>query len=225
MFLDRSFVHQEAYAANPNDLYSLDVQYKLYYQFIKHHFGIKEMPSFPEGIKILLHLDDHSSQKHKSKLEEFVKDLTRILGRSDIQFSISYVNSGSNDRIQACDLLMGAAGSHGNKMHDIRIDGRRGMTGKQKVRHDLCKHVYNHLRNLSCSERNTKAFNWFESTGGSSQERFTHKVRIWKFVPKKYFKDKGWENDHLAKDGSYVGPDIDTSKVIALSERDDLLPD
>jgi hypothetical protein len=139
-----------------------------------------------------------------------VRDLPRIISRPDIEFEVSFVNSCHSDRVQICDLLMGAAGSHGNKMQDIRVDGRRGMTPKQKVRAEFCKHVYDHLRRVSCAERGKGAFNWFESTGSAnSADRFKHKIRIWKFVPKVYFKDKGWENDQLAPDGSYQGPQID----------------
>jgi hypothetical protein len=33
-------------------------------------------------------------------------------------------------------------------------------------------------------------------------------MRIWKFVPRRYRKDAGWENDHLDKQGRYQGPDL-----------------
>ena len=214
IFLDRSYVHYDNYQKDPKNLYNLDVQFKVYYQLIKHHFGIKSMPSHRDGAKIYLRLDDFSSQKHKDRLEGFVNDLPQRLERPDIQFAISYVNSARNLRIQICDLLMGAAGSYGNKMHDERSKGRRGMSEKQKIRLKLCKHIYDHLRKLSCGERGTHAFNWFESTGASSPEDgYKNKVRIWKFIPKAYLKDKGWENDHLGKAGLYIRPAIDQSKV------------
>jgi hypothetical protein len=217
MFLDRSFIHPDSYQQNPANLYDLGTQFKLYYQFIKHHFDIQNLPIYPGGIKIFLRLDDHSSQRHKDSLETFVKDLPRIIQRPDIEFEVTFLNSGHSERIQICDLLMGAAGSHGNKMQEIRIDGRRGMTSKQKIRDEFCRHVYGHLRKISCAERNAGAFNWFESTGGMAPEdRPKQKIRIWKFVPKTFYKDKGWENDHLAKDGSYVGPDIDFSNLRSL---------
>lgn len=221
LFLDRSYVHYESYLANPEDMYGLEIQFKLYYQMFKHLFDLRYMPKASGGIKIYLRLDDHSSQKHKDKLEEFVVELPAILERPDIQILVSYVNSSLNDRVQICDLLMGAAGSHGNKMQSIRAAGKRGMTPKQKVRDEFCKYVYNKLKNLNCKDRRKNGFNWFESTGGAPtpKERYKHKIRIWKFIPKKYLKDKGWENDHLNGDGSYRGPEIDSAEVFDLDSR------
>ena len=112
--------------------------------------------------------------------------------------------------MQLCDVLMGAAGSHGNKMHFRREAGHRGMTVKQQTRHELSKHIYSKLKSLNQKTRGSSAFNWFESTGhdGAAENRLHHKIRIWKFKPAKYRLDKGWENDHLDKQGRYQKPDL-----------------
>ena len=214
MHLDRSFVSVEAFQRNQKNLYSLDVQFKVYYQFLKHHFGFKYLPE--RNAKIFIKLDDHSSHRHKKELEKFSNELPNILERKDLTVSIKYVKSSKHLRLQICDLLMGAAGSHGNKGSEIRKLGQRGMTQKQKVRHDFCKFVYNKFKVLNKNKRGAGAFNWFESTGIGSDmvNRYEHKARFWKFIPRMYYKDKGWENDHLVK-GVYQGPDIDTSKIFS----------
>ena len=220
VFLDRSFVHYDSYKTNPSEMYNLDVQFKVYYQFIKHHFGLKFLPK--EKIKrVVIHFDNHSSKKHKTKLESFVNDLPRLLERPDLQFSLFFSDSRDNLRIQACDLLMGAAGSNGNQMELIRQPQKKGETIIQKLRKTLAKKIYDDLRSVSCEERGSKAFNWFESTGQDEPESaLTHKIRIWKFKPKKFLKDKGFENDHLAKDGSYVGPVLKLDQIQSASGRE-----
>lgn len=122
-----------------------------------------------------------------------------------------FVNSKHLLRLQLCDLLMGAAGSHGNRMHLRRLPGKRGMTQKQKWRHEMAKYIYNHLRSLDATERGSKAFSWFESTGhdGEIENRLKHKLRIWKFIPKNFQRNAGWENDNLDPQGRYLGPQID----------------
>lgn len=215
MFLDRSFIHYESYLKDKKNLYPIDTQFKLYYQFIKHQFSLSTLPSKQgEKTKLFVRLDDHSSQKHKENLESFLNSLPGIINRPDLEIRISYVNSGKNDRIQICDLLMGAAGSHGNKMQSIRADNQRGMTPKQKIKDEFCKYVYNKIRKYSCEERGTMAFNWFESTGQGKKtiSPQDQKINIWKFVPRNYLEDQGWKNDNL-KNGNYLGPIINEKKV------------
>jgi len=208
MFLDRSFVWLPQHGATP--VSELESQFKLYYQFLKHAFGLRYLPvDRAEGaIRINLHLDNHSNQDLKSRLIDFVANLPRLLGREDIQINVTFMESSKSRRLQICDLLMGAAGSHGNQMQKQRRGGRRGMSNKQRVRDRVCRHIYNHLRKLDSDTRNTRAFNWFETTGhdGSKANRYHHKARVWKFIPARHRKDFGWENSDLDAQGNYVKP-------------------
>ncbi len=191
----------------------LDVQFRLYYQFLKHCFGLQHLPpaSTAAPHQILLRLDEHSSAKHRNRLMDHAGRLpTRFQpARNDLRIQTTFVRSQDFLRLQVCDLLMGAAGSYGNKKHEERKPGKRGMHETQRVRFELAQRIYNDLRAISCTERGTKAFNWFESTGRETQQDgLTHKVRIWKFLPRQYLVDKGWQRDHLGKGGTYLGPDI-----------------
>jgi len=120
--------------------------------------------------------------------------------------NVTFVNSKHVPRIQICDLLMGAAGSHGNKMHLLRVASRRGMSEKQKLRHEFAKFVYTSLKSVTCAERGSGGFNWFESTGkvGDWTNMLKHSIRIWKFLPQRYRIDEGWQNDHLDRQGRFV---------------------
>jgi hypothetical protein len=208
IFLDRSYVHVGA----PDEPVRrpLDVQYLIYYQFIKHHFGLEHLPAATRESphEILLRLDNHSSQKHKVKLDQFVQGLPDQLARSDLQFRTTYVNSKKFRRLQICDLIMGAAGWYGNRQYKLRAKGQRGMNARQRSKLDLSKYIYNRIRAIDAEERQSKSFNWFESTGntGNPQDSLTSSVRIWKFKPRNHKIDFGFRNKHLDSQGRYQGP-------------------
>jgi hypothetical protein len=207
MFLDRTLVRVNERGV-VEQMADLDLQFRIYYQFLKHAFGMSSLPQPAAGKphRILVRLDDHSSQKHKTALASFVEKLSSKTHTIQVTFR----NSASSCRLQICDLLIGAAGSYGNKMHLRREPGRSGMSSNQKARRELAKYIYDRLRAIDAAERGTAAFNWFETTGrgGDADNVYRHKLRIWKFKPTKFHVDKGWQNDHLDKQGRYQGPDI-----------------
>lgn len=206
LFLDRALVHviPEGTAIDSD----LTVQFKICYQFLKHAFGLRYMPRGTGKTTVRIRLDDHSSKQHKNDLVAFGEKLPGILNRPDLEISVSFLNSGKHERLQICDIMMGSAGFYGNKNHEHRKVGQRGMTDKQKLKRSLALHVYNQLKNLDSGERGSKNFNWFESTGlqGNKNNMFNYMARIWKFHPSEFRRDRGWENSNLDKHGGYVGP-------------------
>ncbi len=213
VFLDRSYVR----VPNPEDTSTptaLDTQFRICYQFLKHGFGLRylAMENLFDEYTITIRIDNHSSQKHTESLSSFAQNLGTVLGVPQLITRVRFVDSKKFLRLQLCDLLMGAAGSHGNKMHLRREVGQRGMTEKQKCRFGMATYIYDCLRQLNAGQRGSKAFNWFESTGtdGAPKNRLNHKLRIWKFVPKRYQIDKGWQNDNLDNQGRYQGAQLET---------------
>jgi hypothetical protein len=165
IFLDRSFVH----VPTPGDpaRTPLDVQFLICYQFLKHAFGLRYLPNtdLAREHHVTIRLDNHSSEHHTTDLRNYVEALGGVLECPRLTTQVTFVNSKRFRRLQVCDLLMGAAGSHGNKMHKRREGGRRGMTPKQKRRLDMTVYIYNKLSALDAAERCTRSNNWFESTG------------------------------------------------------------
>ncbi len=216
VFLDRALVHYPS----PGDpvLTDLDIQFRICYQFIKHSFGLQYLPQAVGGNhKITIRMDTHSSQKHKKRLKGEIESIPQKIGRNDLDIEIAHICSTKLLRIQACDIVLGAAGSYGNKAHKQRHNGKKRMTDSQKVRFKLAKHIYNQLRDIDSESRGSKAFNWFESTGhdGNKANRYFHKVRIWKFMPRKFQIDKGWRNSSLTKQGLYVKQELDPQIKLA----------
>ena len=205
MFKDRSYHYV---GESPGT--ELDVQFKQYYQFLKLAFGFQYLDQTPENHHIILRLDTHSSQQHKDELERFITQAPSLLERNDINHTVTYINSSRNICLQVCDILMGAAGYYGNQVYKRRINGARKITEKQKLKRDFCKFTYEVLKRISALDRGTKAFNWFETTGiGSDFANYLkHKLRIWKFVSFPYYKNKGWEKDHLNNQGLFVKDDF-----------------
>ncbi len=208
MFCDRANVRVAPAGEGP--VSDLDVQFKLCYQFLKHSFGLEYLDAAVSN-EVLVRLDTHSSQKHKDGLTRFAEDLPRVLRHPNLKVRVTFDQSDHVPRIQVCDLMIGAAGSYGNRMHEIRERGTRGMTPKQKARLELCEHIYDGLRAIDAKTRGSRAFNWFESTGkdGDRENLLNHQVRVWKFLPREYQIDAGWQRKHLGPAGAYRGPQID----------------
>jgi len=218
-FRDRSFVYVPDPDEPPASI--LDVEFKMCFQFLKHAFGIKFLPPAVGNFdKVVIRLDNHSSQKHKKQLTDLAEKLPTILTRTDLEIDCSHVCSKRLMRIQICDVMAGAAGSYGNRMHEKRAPGQRGMGTYQKCRYILAKHIYAKLHSLNNLTRGKSAFNWFESTGmdGSQKNLLSHKMRIWKFIPSNYMIDKGWQNDHLDAQGNYIRPDIVAPQILEKDE-------
>ncbi|WP_335954435.1 DUF3800 domain-containing protein [Acinetobacter guillouiae] len=192
-FMDRHHQYSGAQAS------MLDSQFKMYYQFLKHSFGLQYIPY--KNIQIIFFLDTHSSHYHKEKLKEFALDLPRILSRNDITIKIEFIDSKKSKILQVCDLLMGTAGYYGNAIYERKVNGKKQITKHQKLKRDFGKTTYNMLRNIDAKFRNTKAFNWFENTGteGSKNNYFNHKLRIWKFIPNNSIPNSIWLNKNLGK--------------------------
>ena len=221
MFRDRSFVYCDQSGNTSSEKTELDVQFMLFYQFIKHSFGIQFLPVIHDvKHEILVRLDGHSSQRHKDDLERYINNLNQHWGRNDIIVKASFIDSKSSNVLQLCDVIMGAAGSYGNKQHQLRSNGQRGMTKAQKPRYDLSKYIYNKIKALDAKHRGSRAFNWFESTGmqGNPDSKLHHKLRIWKYIPAHYLLNKGWHNDHLDKYGRFVADDLDLRTIHTLNE-------
>ena len=196
-FTDRSVIHKETFDKGW-DRFGIDVQFKLYYQFLKHMFPILKLP---RGSLVKIHLDNHTAQKNKSKLENFISSLW---GKQCLK--IDYIKSSKSHHIQAIDLITGMSGFRGNKIYFKT----QGSTQKKNLKQGFSKYVYNKMRHVDAHHRGTKVFHLFETTSSANYKDnpFAQKIRIWKFAPREHYKDKGWENNRLSKKGEYLGEDL-----------------
>lgn len=194
LFLDRKI----SYKGEPET--TLESQYKVYYQFIKHSFGLCHAD---EPIDITINLDTHSSHVHKSQLIAFADQLPRILNKeNDLKLNIKFIDSRESLPLQLSDVLMGAAGYYGNNLYNLKRENQKRISKNQSAKKRIGKGVYDALRLIDNITRENKAFNWFETTGrdGDISNHFYHKLRIWKFeangsIYKPEWSDKNFPGD------------------------------
>ena len=159
---------------------------KLYYQFVKHAFGLRYCnPGSILNYNLVIYLDKfpHSPQRfdefktHMSALSEFqFFKSARVVIRKE---NIADVVSGKHVILQAVDVILGAIQFRLNDKHKEIPAGqnRRGKRTKAKER------VYKHL-NIRIQEISPK-FNIGISTGQREgpQVRWTDSYRHWCFIP------------------------------------------
>lgn len=237
--VDRKFVPQdkkELYLKDISSVYNIDTQFKLYYQFFKHSFGIA---GFPENCsEIRFYIDGHTSKK-VSDLKKFISKLTEVLGRPDITSSIKSQDSKKKNLIQIVDLIIGASSFRsGNKKFSqarIRLSKNRE---KAKLKESIYQYIYDNLRSIYLEQIEGRAFDLFSNKSlfsfntqeehkewvdshienrpidGRSHYRrvaFRPKIYISIFKPKKFIFDKGWDNDKLSKEGYHQKIELEES--------------
>lgn len=183
LFMDRAY----RYTGMPCS--EIETQFKIYYQFLKHCFGFEHAQ---KNTYITFKLDTHSSHLHREQLTEYLRSLTFI----NVRIKIEFIDSKRSCALQICDLLMGAAGYHGNKISWDLLQGKTRRTKNQLMKARFSKNVYELLKRIDATHRGSRAFNWFETTGtnGISTNRYNHKLRIWKFIPREHAYDATWED-------------------------------
>lgn len=191
LFLDRAI----SYKGEPST--TLEAQYKVYYQFIKHSFGLQYI-DFP--LNLIINLDTHSSHVHKSRLREFSDRLPTILNKENrLKLSLHFIESRKSLVLQLCDLLMGAAGYYGNNLYNLKQENQKRISQNQSVKKAIGKTVYDAFRIINSDARGRKAFNWFETTGLDNDRfnHFNHKLRIWKFEAKESIYNSRWSDKNF----------------------------
>ena len=172
----------------PNMRYSSEEKYfKLYYQFIKHAFGLKTIPIEHEPVYLRIYLDQLPD--NKEKCSEFKKFLRAMPSTNDFQNSplrireddIADVCSHDHVLLQCVDVILGAMYFRLNELHLAIPEGqsRRGQRTIAKER--LYSHIYKHISSMK------PHFNIGISTGdcGYSNPHWDCPYQHWEFIPKK----------------------------------------
>lgn len=157
----------------------------LYYQFVKHAFGLQY--SVPEGqsATAALFLDD--VPQNAEKLDQFKRYMA---GLSDFpvwtraRFSMAYediteVDSKKHNIMQALDLVLGGMQSRLNEKHTRCIPPAKRRSKRARAKEEVYKVIQRRIFGIY------PHFNVGTSTAtrGGIHERFTHPYRHWCFVP------------------------------------------
>lgn len=175
-------------AWQPTSLTKEDVElqyFKLYYQFIKHGFGLRYADRGPDGIRLLLYLDNLPDTREK--VEQFKGYLLGIQHSKDFQkLSISIakediteVRSHDHVILQCLDIVLGSMSFRLNDKHKEKPVDSLIRAKKTRAKETLYKTILREIRKIYPN------FNIGITTGRDEDytNRWKHPYRHWLFRP------------------------------------------
>ena len=157
--------------------------FRLYYQFIKHAFGLAFCNSTNSPIRLRLYLDRLPDTREKAaQFKSFLAGLqsstafrrARLLVPVD---QIAEVESHQHDVLQCVDIVLGAMQFRLNDKHKLKPKGAARRGKKTVAKEKLYKHINSRIRKIYPN------FNIGVSTGtgGNKTNRWLHPYRHWVF--------------------------------------------
>lgn len=186
MFTQNMYVPQLA-------TYQLGNEYfLLYYQFIKHSFGLRY--SSEEGdtasAQVLL---DNVPKNHKEfdEFKEYLSTLSSFpvwkrAGFTIDKHNIAGVDSKKHNIMQAVDVILGGVNSKLNEKHTKVVPPAKRRSKRARAKDVVYRKIKERIFELYPN------FNVGASTGTANgpQDRFEHPYRHWKFIPSNATVDK-----------------------------------
>jgi hypothetical protein len=169
------------------ETYEQDARFfKLYYQFVKHAFGLMYCNEGKQDIvRITLYLDDApDTSAALNNFKDYLASLTvlpdffhaRVIVDKE---SISEVNSRDHVILQAVDVILGAIQFRLNEHHKAVPKGKRRRGKRTRAKERVYKFINSRLRSMY------PGFNIGITTGQADGQhvRWTHRYRHWCFKP------------------------------------------
>ena len=163
----------------------------LYYQFIKHGFGLAFSNINGKPIHLQIALDElpiNEVEKHQFKNYLFKLNEDKRFQDANIKIrkeDILEIDSRTSLPLQMMDLILGAICFRLNEKHRHKLPGTRRRGKRTILKEKLYKQIYFRISQLR------KGFNVGVSTGFSVMEdRWTMPYRHWSFIPKDMEIDK-----------------------------------
>ncbi|MCY7770845.1 DUF3800 domain-containing protein [Bacillus haynesii] len=164
--------------------------FKLYYQFIKHAFGLKYSNFGKDSINLRLYFDQFPDKKSKvDKFKNFIYDLrltddfvnANILIRFD---DIVEVTSHDHVILQCADIVTGAMFFRLNKLH-LEKNEETGRRGKRTIAKEK---LYKHIHKRICEIRPNFNIGVSTSNDGHLSNKWAYPYSHWKFTPSQVVK-------------------------------------
>jgi hypothetical protein len=167
----------------------------LYYQFLKHGFGLSHMPPHPSGVRLRFYLDQLPDQS-KEKLAQFrgyISGLSsnphiRRAGLSIGKEDITQVDSKDHILLQCADVVLGSISFRLNGKHKAIPAGKKRRGKRTLAKERLYKFILGQIKRVTGKD----SFNIGITTGLTSgiEGRWTEAYLHWRFVPKDHVYDK-----------------------------------
>lgn len=166
--------------------------FKLYYQFIKHAFGLQYSNDSNQNIYLRLFFDRFPDKKEMvENFKTYIYNLQYSQDFYEANLHIRYddiVEANSHEHIilQCTDIITGAMYFRLNKLH-LKKDSQSNRRGKRTIAKEK---LYKHIRKRICETRPN--FNIGTSTGmdNDSSNKWKHPYRHWCFVPSEVLNQK-----------------------------------
>lgn len=169
----------------------------LYYQFMKHSFGLPY--SNQQGLsEINLRLYFDELPVNSSDATEFKDFIKRLQDQDEFQKAnikikkenITEIDSKQHVLLQYMDIVLGAMYFRLNDLHKVKPEGQRTRGKRTIAKEKLYKVIYDRIRKIYPN------FNIGITTGhkGDTANRWKHPYRHWRFSP-----TEGKVNDHFSK--------------------------
>lgn len=166
--------------------------HRLYYQFIKHAFGLQYCSvELSPPIQVRLNLDQMPTNREATaQFKSYVEALSRNVQfqNAGVNFhsrQIAEVNSKNHVLLQCLDVVLGSMAFRLNDKHKEKPleQSRRGKRTIAKEK--LYKHISKRIQSIY------PHFNIGESTGthGDLTTRWKHPYRHWKLIPRNHERD------------------------------------
>ncbi|MCM1150852.1 MAG: DUF3800 domain-containing protein [Alistipes sp.] len=165
----------------------------LYYQFVKHAFGLRFHRADPtEDTYIRLYFDKLPDTHIQN--EAFKSHIYGLQGQPIFQHArlkirmddIVEIDSKDHSIQQCMDIILGAMAFRLNNMHKEKPEGARQRGKKTIAKEKLYRHILSLIKSIGFPY-----FNIGISTGTAKlTDRWNHSYRHWKFVPSEFKEDR-----------------------------------
>ncbi|MEH3063668.1 MAG: DUF3800 domain-containing protein [Methylobacterium radiotolerans] len=179
------FTHNMFSAVALRQEYVDNKYFMLYYQFIKHSFGLMYATDTQNPINLRIYLDKLPDTKEN--VEQFRAYLINMTRSADYRGTgitvedqnITEVNSHEHDVLQCLDIVLGSINFRLNDKHKEIPPGERRRGRRTVAKENVYKHINARIRRIYPN------FNIGISTGlgGELSNRWGHAYRHWKFIP------------------------------------------
>jgi hypothetical protein len=171
-----------------------DAYYLLYYQFLKHGFGLRYMPPHAGPVRFRVFLDEiGDTQERVERFRGFIVALAHdphmrraraILDHSDV----TEVHSHEHVLMQCLDIVLGSIPFRLNDKHKAIPEGKTRRGKRTIAKEKLYRHIYAEIKRVV-----GKTFNPGITTGVTPhpEGRWSFPYRHWIFVPKNHTIDSG----------------------------------
>lgn len=170
---------------NLTRLHVEDKYYLLYYQLLKHGFGLGFSPVVEDGVSVRIYLDQIPDTKER--VERFRSYIVALALRPEFRRrnisirreDVTDVVSHDHDILQCLDIVLGAMHFKLNDLHKVLAPNSRRRAKRTRAKERVFKHISARIRAIYPN------FNVGTSTGQTTENsRWVDPYRHWLFMPR-----------------------------------------